>query len=226
MEYNTSRSLLGMREYGRSVQKMVSHVRSIQDPVKRNEQALALINVMGILNPSLKNNVDFKHILWDHLFFIADFDLDIDSPYEKPQRETYKAKPDALPYPKRYPKYNHLGKNLEQVIDKALTEGNEEKRSGFAHTVAYYMKLSYSTWHNELMHDENIRSELSAITKGQLAFSNTPYIKHRNQVEGRDGGSYGRGNNNGRNGGGYGNNRNKNNKNRHKGNFNNKKNRY
>jgi hypothetical protein len=107
--------------------------------------------------------------------------LDVDSPYPIPTKETYKLKPDPLPYPKRYPKYAHLGKNLEVVIDKALKEEDPEKKVGFANAIAYYMKLSYSTWHKELVHDDSIRSELNSITGGQLEFSNTPYIKHRNQ---------------------------------------------
>ena len=141
---------------------------------------------MGFLNPHLKNVEDFRHKLWDHLFFISDFKLDVDSPYPIPQKETYKQKPDPIPYPKRHPKYAHLGKNLEVVIDKALKEEDPEKKAGFAHAIAYYMKLAYSNWHKELVHDDTIRTELNSITGGQLEFSNTPYIKHRNQNFERD----------------------------------------
>jgi hypothetical protein len=79
-----------------------------------------------------------------------------------------------------------LGKNLEVVIDKALKEEDPEKKAGFAHAIAYYMKLAYSNWHKELVHDDSIRSELNSITGGELEFSNTPYIKHRNQNFERD----------------------------------------
>jgi hypothetical protein len=41
------------------------------------------------------------------------------------------------------------------------------------------MKLTYSNWHKELVHDDNIQTELSAITKGELEFNNRPFIKHR-----------------------------------------------
>ncbi|MBG9375136.1 DUF4290 domain-containing protein [Panacibacter sp. DH6] len=191
MEYNTSRSHMVMREYGRHIQNMVDYVLTIEDPKKRQQQAQVVIELMGFLNPHLKNVEDFRHKLWDHLFFMSDFKLKVDSPYPIPEKATYKAKPAPLPYPKRYPKYSHLGKNLELVIDKALKEDNAEKKAGFAHAIAYYMKLSYSNWHKELVHDDNIRSELNAITGGELEFSNTPYIKHRNQNFERD--DYGRG---------------------------------
>jgi hypothetical protein len=165
---------------------MVDYLLTIEDRAKRQQQTQAVIELMGFLNPHLKNVEDFRHKLWDHLFFISNFTLDVDSPYPIPQKETYKLKPEPLPYPKRNPKYAHLGKNLEVVIDKALKEEDPEKKVGFANAIAYYMKLSYSNWHKELVHDDAIRSELDQITGGQLEFSNTPYIKHRNQPFERD----------------------------------------
>ena len=175
-----------MREYGRHIQKMVEYLLTIEDRNQRQQQTRTVIELMGFLNPHLKNVEDFRHMLWDHLFFISDFKLDVDSPYPIPQKETYKAKSEPMGYPKRYPRYSHLGKNLELVIDKALNEQNPEKKAGFANSIAYYMKLSYSNWHKELVHDDAIRSELNNITKGELEFSNTPYIKHRAQNFERD----------------------------------------
>lgn len=200
MEYNTTRNYLSMREYGRHIQKMVEYLLTIQDREARQAQAQIVIELMGFLNPHLKNVEDFRHMLWDHLFFISDFKLDVDSPYPIPQKETYKAKPDPMGYPKRHPRYSHLGKNLELVLDKALKERDPEKKSGFSNAIAYYMKLAYSNWHKELVHDDAIRSELNKITDGELEFSNTPYIKHRNQNFERDdyGSSNNRGGNNGR----------------------------
>src|ERR1700743_1275955 len=131
MEYNTSRNHLGLKEYGRHIQKMVEYVLTIEDRNKRNEQAKAVIELMGFLNPHLRNVEDFRHMLWDHLFLISDFTLDVESPYPIPTRETLKSKPERLPYPKRYPKFNHLGKNIEIVINKALSEEDADKRQGF-----------------------------------------------------------------------------------------------
>lgn len=186
MEYNTTRSYLIMREYGRHIQKMVEFLLSIEDKDKRQRNAQALIELMGFLNPHLKNVEDFRHKLWDHLFLISDFKLDVESPYPVPTRETLKAKPEPLRYPKKYPKFNHLGKNIEFVIDKALKEENPEKKQGFANAIAYYMKLTYSNWHKELVHDDNIQTELSSITDGQLEFNNRPFVKHRADNVDRD----------------------------------------
>lgn len=237
MEYNTTRNHLIMKEYGRHIQKMVEYLLSIKDKEERQRNAYAVIELMGFLNPHLKNVEDFRHKLWDHLFLISDFALDVESPYPIPTRETLKAKPERLRYPKRYPRFNHLGKNIEVVIDKALKEENPEKKQGFANAVAYYMKLTYSNWHKELVHDDTIQSELSSITNGELEFNNRPFVKHRNDNRGdreeygggggrnnnyrknfggrnnNNGGGGNRNNNNNRGGNGGGNNRNNNNRN-------------
>jgi hypothetical protein len=186
MEYNTTRNYLIMREYGRHIQKMIEYLLTIEDPEIRQRNAQIVIELMGFLNPHLKNVEDFRHKLWDHLFLVSDFKLKVKSPYPIPTRETLKSKPEPLPYPKRHPKFSHLGKNLEIIIQKALKEENPEKKLGFANAVAYYMKLAYNNWHKELVHDDAIQSELSNITDGQLEFTNTPFVKaYRPQQENR-----------------------------------------
>lgn len=178
-----------MREYGRHIQKMIEYVVGIEDPELRQKNAHVVIELMGFLNPHLKNVEDFRHKLWDHLFLISDFKLEVKSPYPIPTKETLRGKPKPLPYPKRYPRYSHLGKNLELVINKALKEENPEKRLGFANAIAYYMKLAYNNWHKEVVHDDAIQSELSNLTQGQLEFTNTPFVKaYRPQPEGQRGG--------------------------------------
>lgn len=204
-----------MKEYGRHIQKMIEYLVTVENKEERQANAYAVIELMGFLNPHLKNVEDFRHKLWDHLFLISDFKLDVESPYPIPTRETLKARPERLTYPKKYPKFNHLGKNIEVVIDKALQEENPDKRQGFANAIAYYMKLTYSNWHKELVHDDAIQSELSGITHGQLEFNNRPFVKHRVDGRGEDN-EYGsssnnRGNNYRKN---FGGNNNRNNNNR------------
>jgi len=186
MEYNTTRNHLIMREYGRHIQKMIEYLVTLEDKEKRQRNAYAVIELMGFLNPHLKNVEDFRHKLWDHLFLISDFKLEVSSPYPIPTRETLRARPKPLKYPKRYPKFSHLGKNLEIVINKALAEENPEKRNGFANAVAYYMKLAYNNWHKETVHDDAIQSELTNLTAGQLEFTNTPYVKSFRPNESRE----------------------------------------
>jgi hypothetical protein len=234
MEYNTKRDKLIMPEYGRNIQQMVDYMRTIEDPVKRQKNAKAIIELMGVLNPHLKNVEDFRHKLWDHLFLIADFQLEVDSPYPTPTKEKLFRKPAPLPYPKVHRKYRHLGKNLNAVIDKALAETDEEKRRGFTHSIAYYMKLAYTNWHREPVHDDMIKEELSEMTHGALNYTSggikvrfdprqlvASHKKNNGGGGGRSGGghkSQGNRNNNsngGNNGNGH-NNKNRNNKNNRK----------
>ncbi len=171
MEYNTTRNHLIMKEYGRNIQKMVEFLLTIEDDMDRQRNSMAVIELMGTLNPHLKNVEDFRHKLWDHIFNISGFSLQVESPYPIPTRETLKARPERLEYPKKYPRNRHFGKNLEMVIDKAIAEENPEKKEGFTQTVANYMKLAYSNWHKESVHDDAIRAELSSITGSQLEYN-------------------------------------------------------
>lgn len=170
MEYNTTRNYLIMKEYGRNIQKMVEFLGTIEDDEERQRNAMAVIELMGTLNPHLRNVEDFRHKLWDHIFNISGFTLKVESPYPVPTQEALRAKPDRLPYPKKYPRNRHFGKNLEMVIDKALHEDNTEKKEGFTQCIGNYMKLAYSNWHKESVHDDAIKAELSSITNGGLEF--------------------------------------------------------
>lgn len=177
MEYNTTRNHLAIREYGRNVQKMVEYLLTIEDDQKRQKNTESVIELMGMLNPHLRNVEDWRHKLWDHLFLISDFQLKVNSPYPIPTRETLRQKPDPLPYPKRYPKYRHFGKNLEKVIEKAITAKEEETREGLTQYIGNYMKLAYANWHKENMHDDNISAELSDMTDGRLSYTNDHSIQ-------------------------------------------------
>jgi hypothetical protein len=204
MEYNTSRPGLIIREYGRHIQNMVEHLLTIEDRALRQKQANYIVELMGFLNPHLKTIEDYRQKLWDHLFLITDFKLDVDSPYPRPTREEMAARPDPIPYPRRYPKYLHLGKHLEMVIDKALKEEDPAKRQGFANAIAYYMKLAYNTWHKDAVHDDAIQQELANLTKGQLEFNNSGYVKQYRPSQDRENQPTGRyGHKQNRGGGGF-----------------------
>ena len=112
LEYNTQMKKLELPEYGRHIQRMVDYALTIEDPEERKCCAHTIVRIMGNLFPHLRDVSDFKHKLWDHLFLISDFKLDVESPYPIPTRETLKEKPEHLSYPKRYPKLNHLEKNI------------------------------------------------------------------------------------------------------------------
>jgi hypothetical protein len=171
MEYNTSRNKLLMPEYGRNIQKMVDYILTIEDRELRQKNANAIIELMGVLNPHLKNVEDFRHKLWDHIFRISDFKIDIDSPYPIPNAAEMFKKPEPLPYPRKNLKNRHIGKNISQIISKAMENEEESKKKGYINTIAYYMKLSYANWHKEQVQDDVIREELKSLSHGKLEYT-------------------------------------------------------
>lgn len=175
MEYNTSRSKLLMPEYGRNVQKMVEYLLTIEDPKVRLRNAEAIIELMTTLAPHLKTIEDYKHKLWDHLYQMTDFRLDVDGPYPPPTREQILKKPEPLPYPTENHRNKHFGRNFNTLLDKALAETDPEKKQGFTQALGYYMKLAYSNWHKEPVHDDMIKNELAELTDGQLVYETGGY---------------------------------------------------
>ena len=178
MEYNTTRSKLLMPEYGRNVQKMVEYLITVEDREKRLKQAEVIIELMGTLNPHLKTIEDYKHKLWDHLYQMTDFNLDVDAPYPCPTPEMIFKKPEVLPYPQEHIKHRHLGKNIQALLTKAIAETDEEKRHGLTQAIGYYMKLAYANWHKEPVHDDMIKNELAEITGGLLKYETGGYRVH------------------------------------------------
>ncbi len=168
MNYNTERGKLEMTEYGRNVQRMVEYLLSIEDDKKRNEQAKIVIELMGQLNPHLKNVEDFRHKLWDHIIIMSDFKLQVESPYPVPDKETIFAKPERIPYPQSEFRHRHYGKNIETLIAKALLMEDEQKRQEFAEVIANYMKLVHTNWNNETVNNTVIIGDLERMSGGVL----------------------------------------------------------
>jgi len=128
MEYNTARELMQIPEYGRNIQKMIGFAKTIEDRDERNRAAGSIIKVMGQVNPQLKNNEDLTHKLWDHMFIISGFDLDVDSPFDKPVKEDFETGPDRVPYPEGESAYRHYGRVVRQMIDAVAEEENDEEK--------------------------------------------------------------------------------------------------
>ena len=171
MEYNTERPHLIIPEYGRHIQKMVDHVVTIKDSEERNKTAKAIINVMGQLNPHLRDVPDFKHKLWDHLFIISDFKLDVDSPYDKPTPESVHLKPEKLKYPNQYFKFKHYGKIIQEMIEKAINYEEGEEKEVLTKIIANHMKKAYLIWNRDAVEDEKIFGDLEIISQGKLKCS-------------------------------------------------------
>jgi hypothetical protein len=168
-DYNTTRPSLLYSEYGRNIQNMVKFIKTLESKDERNKHAQAVIDLMGFLNPHLRDVADFKHKLWDHLFIIADFDLDVDSPYPIPSKESLDTKPDRVPYPSNRIRYKHYGKTVELMIERAKQITDEpERKSNMVASIANFMKMSYVTWNKDSVSDESIINDLKTLSNGEL----------------------------------------------------------
>jgi hypothetical protein len=167
-EYNTTRSELILAEYGRNVQNMVKYIIDLPDLEERNKYAQAVIDLMGFLNPHLRDVADFKHKLWDHLHIISGYKIDVDSPYPKPTPEGALVKPQHIGYPQQRITYKHYGKTVEMMIEKAKAVDEPERRAAMVQGIANFMKMAYVTWNKDSVADETILKNLRELSGGQL----------------------------------------------------------
>ena len=172
LEYNAERSHLIIPEYGRHIQKLVNHCIALEDVTERNKMAKAIVDVMGNLQPHLRDVPDFKHKLWDQLFIMADFKLDVDSPYEKLEKEVLQAKPEKLDYPRYASKYRYYGNNIQTMIDIALTWEEGDARDALYYTIANHMKKCYLNWNKDTVDDDVIFKHLIDLSKGEIDLTN------------------------------------------------------
>lgn len=173
MEYNAKRDALIVREYGRSVQKMVNYVKRIEDAELRQAAAEAVVETMGVLNPRLKDLENFQQRLWDHFFLIAGYDIEVNSPYPKPEQADSQALA-PLKYPGRAIKFKHLGGNLETLIARTIAENDNTSREALMHMIIQAMRQLYINRYKESLSDEELRKELKAMSCGALVYSRNP----------------------------------------------------
>ena len=162
--YNTERVTLYIPEYGRNVQKMVDYLKTIEDRDKRNEQARAIIKVMEILNPSVHLQEDYEHKLWDHLFIISGFDLDVDAPYPMPAPESLNERPEMVPIKNKPIKATHYGRNIESIIDLIAEKEDGETKTAMIRSLAIYMRQQYLIWNKDTVSDETIFQDIEKLS--------------------------------------------------------------
>ena len=164
LDYNTEREKLAMPEYGRNVLKMVEDVKRIEDRAKRSEQARAVVRVMEILNPQVYSADNWEQKLWDHLYIMAGYDLDVDSPYPMPSPEQRKSRPEIIPLKKKPIKATHYGRNIESIIDLIASEPEGEMKTAMIRSLAMYMRQQYLIWNKDSVADTTIFSDIEKLS--------------------------------------------------------------
>jgi CRISPR/Cas system-associated endonuclease Cas1 len=186
MEYNTTRDKLLISEYGRNVQKLTKYCMSIEDKEKRTEFAKMIIQVMGQMNPSSRDAGDFKHKLWDHLYIISDFQLDVDAPYDPPDKNKIEARPERISYKENDIKYRMYGSNITKIIEKAIAYEEGEEKDALIKAIANHMKKSYLNWNRESVDDDLITYHLSALSKDKLELAEDAKLNSTGEILARN----------------------------------------
>lgn len=168
MEYNTTRDHLIIPEYGRNIQKMVDYAITIEDREKRTKTAKSIIISMSQMNPSIKDTNDYNHVLWDHLYIISDFKLDVDSPFPAPSKEALYRKPDKLVYSDKKIVLRHYGRHIINIIKKANEYEEGEEKQALIIAIANQMKKSYLKWNRESVNDITIAKHLFELSGKKL----------------------------------------------------------
>lgn len=171
MEYNSQREPLIIPEYGRNIQKMVNYAKTIEDREKRTEAAKFIVSVMASMNQQNKDTGDYRQTLWDHLFIISKFELDVDSPYPMPEKETLTRKPEKVQYSDNKIRFRHYGKNIEAIIKKANEYEDGPEKEALIHAIANHLKKSYLNWNRESVDDIAIEKHLEILSEGKLSLS-------------------------------------------------------
>lgn len=168
MEYNTERGHLIIPEYGRNIQKMVDFAITVEDREKRTKTAKTIITSMAQMNPSIKDTSDFDQVLWDHLYIISGFRMDVDGSFPAPSPEEWKRKPDKVEYSDKNIKLRHYGKHILNIIEKALEYEEGEEKQALVFAIANQMKRSYLKWNRESVNDQTIGKHLEELSGGKL----------------------------------------------------------
>jgi hypothetical protein len=213
-DYNSTRSKLLLSEYGRNVQNMVKYIVALPTKEERNRYAAVVIDLMGFLNPHLRDVADFKHKLWDHLHIISNFEIDVDSPYPPPSPDAIHLKPEPLKYPHQRIKYKHYGKTIELMITKAKSIQEPERRNHMVQAIANFMKMAYVQWNKDSVADETILNHLFELSGGELKLDeniNLNKVEYRTNTHKAENSRGGRTNNQNNRGGGGGGGRSNNN---------------
>jgi len=185
MEYNTTREKLIIREYGRNIQAMVQEAVLIDDRQQRTNFANVIVRIMAQMNPNVKDSVDYKHKLWDHLHIISDFKLDVDSPFPPPSPKILTNRPERVAYGSNHIRYRHYGANIEKMIHEVTQREDSPEKDALILAIANHMKKSFLHWNREAVDDDLIFQNMQSIAKGKLELGDELALSSTNVLMGK-----------------------------------------
>ena len=186
LTYNTEQEQITISEYGRCIQEMIKKLPDIEDRKQRTEAAKYIISVMVQMNPQVKESSDYEHKLWDHLYIISDYQLDVDCPYNPPVNESRKKKPQHIGYQNNDIKYGHYGQYIIKMIEAASKEEDDEVREALAFSLASQMKRDYLEWNKSVVNDQVIFDDLKRLSNGRLVIAEESKLDTASEILGKN----------------------------------------
>ena len=183
LKYNTEKEQIVISDYGRCVLEMIKKLPEIEDRAERTEAAKYIISVMVQMNPSIKQSSDYEHKLWDHLYMISGYNLDVDSPFAPPTPIEKQSKPQHIGYQNNEIKYGHYGQYLIKMIEAASQEEDDEVREALAYSLAAQMKRNYMEWNKSVVNDQVIIDDLKTISGGRLVISDEAKLNNGGDMQ-------------------------------------------
>lgn len=181
--YNTQRSKLTMKEYGRNIQKIADYIANLDDREKRTQYAYTLIELMRQINPNMRDSQDTQNKLWDDLYIMSGFDIDVESPFPMPAKDKLGKKPKMIKYNSNRLHFKHYGRNIELLVGKALEEEDEEARLGAVVYVARLMKNFYTSWNKDNIDDDTVLGHIEKISGKPLEAEMKEHIKQNRLLD-------------------------------------------
>jgi hypothetical protein len=181
MEYNTQRKKLVISEYGRNLQQMIDHILTVPDRDKRTQYAYAIVDIMAQMH-NQKESQEFRVKLWDHLYIMADFKLDVDSPFKMPDPESLAKKPDMISYPKGGIRFHHYGRNIQLIIEKVIDIEDGPEKEAVVKLIANHLKKSYLNWNRESVDDDLITKHLDELSNGKLELAENDQLNTTSDI--------------------------------------------
>ncbi len=185
LTYNTEKERIVISEYGRCIQEMIKKLPEIEDREQRTEAARYIISVMVQMNPGIKQSSDYEHKLWDHLYMISGYNLDLDSPYAPPTPAEQQKKPQHIGYQNNDIKYGHYGQYLIKMIEAASQEENDDVREALAYSLAGQMKRNYMEWNKSVVNDQVILDDLKTLSGGRLVIADESKLNGNSDTLGK-----------------------------------------
>lgn len=181
--YNYTRHKMFLPEYGRHIHEMIDYLNTIEDRDERTRQAYIVIDVMGNLNPLLRDTSDIAHKLWDHLFIMSDFTLDVDSPYPIPTEQTLRTAPEKLEYPRKNMMFKHYGKNVETMIASLKDNPDKQAVEDTLENIARYMRTKSFEYNQDHPVNDIIVGDIKRMARGGVEFDEAPILAMKSEYK-------------------------------------------